>query len=379
MPVLPLALLLACAPSPAPEAPTPPSWPAEGAMEGFFPVEEISTAFMEAHGLPFSSVQVQAWLPRVGKLEIPVGEVVLEPGAMDAEESAWCGSALRRRFNPRRCRAYEEAECRAGGCRLQAWHSCSGLFLDSARFITAAHCTQGWSLDQQPAVRVLEASHTEAGWRVEPWAITGTVPLKRSWEEGWVIHTPASDDRMDVALLVVTPAEGGAGAMLLPTASPAALPDAGEPLWVLGFPRNTSRPAEAMARGGYGAVYGTPSVSFGRVLDPNPTGAFLCAVDGEQDHWRLLTDCPSAVAPGPDGAPVHTGVLTEGPFLADIDTMNGYSGAPLFDAEGRWVGLMDTVYGADPRAGWSPAMRVVGVQAIAALTALSALEPRASP
>lgn len=47
--------------------------------------------------------------------------------------------------------------------------------------------------------------------------------------------------------------------------------------------------------------------------------------------------------------------------------MNGYSGAPVFDAEGRWVGVNSTVYGADPRQGYAPEMRPVHVKASALL------------
>jgi hypothetical protein len=76
------------------------------------------------------------------------------------------------------------------------------------------------------------------------------------------------------------------------------------------------------------------------------------------------------VGTGEDGSPAAIGPITEGAFLSNTDTINGYSGAPLFDAAGRWIGINVTVYGADPREGYSDAMRAVHLKSEAVIDAL---------
>ncbi len=38
-----------------------------------------------------------------------------------------------------------------------------------------------------------------------------------------------------------------------------------------------------------------------------------------------------------------TGPISGSPFLATYDSCNGYSGGPVFDASGRWVGVNFTL------------------------------------
>ncbi len=341
-------------------------WPDAGGLEGFYPWEQLSAEFLDGRGIPLPIETLQARFERVGKLELSVGEATLTPEELLAERQAFCGTPRARAFNPARCEAYEDARCDEQGCFHPAYRNCSGLFAAPGLFVTAAHCTMGWDEDPDlmAAARLLRPRLAASGWTIESHAIQSALPLKRSWEDAWVIHEPDALDRMDAAALRYASSDD------FPAIEPAAVPDIGEPLWILGFPRNRTRPVEAMDEAGYDLVFGEPSASFGRVREPNRELAPLCSTTGDQDDWRPQSPCPSEIRLDPQGEEAQLGLISEAPFLADMDTTNGYSGAPIFDAEGRWVGVMVTIYGADPREAFVPQMRPVAIQAEAVMQAL---------
>jgi hypothetical protein len=78
------------------------------------------------------------------------------------------------------------------------------------------------------------------------------------------------------------------------------------------------------------------------MADTNPADAPLCNVDGEQEHWALRSPCPAGPV-GEGDQQTWTGPISNSPFLASYDSCNGYSGAPVFDAAGRWVGVNFTL------------------------------------
>jgi len=275
------------------------------------------------------------------------GEQTLPEAELLAEEQAICALPHRRAFNERKCEAFARAACDGTSCRFEGYGNCSGLLLQRGVFVTAAHCTDALmsSPETLAASRVVFFERQPGGWHQTEHALGSITPLKHVGE-AWLT---TADGRADVAVVGFSdPGEP------LPPIEVGAVPEVGEPIWMLGFPRARDRSPEAMAAAGYGVVHGEPSVSIGRVLDPNRDGAPLCSPTGRQDDWAPRSPCPRGIGHGEDGEPTPTGPVTAAPFLSNVDTMNGYSGAPVFDAEGRWIGINSTVYGADPRSAYLP-------------------------
>lgn len=336
--------------------------PPEGGLEGFYPAEAVTAQFLERRAIPVDEDTVQRVLPLVGKLVLHQGPRTSPEAELLAEHAAYCSAPRVRAFNERKCRALEERTCTGGACTYEAYGNCSGLFAGPGVFVTAAHCTAGMGPEALAQSQILAFALGPRGWRAEAFVPGEVDALKRSWEDAWVVLEPAADDRMDVARIRFE----GAGPAAVPV-SPHA-PEAGAALFLAGYPRSGARSPSARERWGYEPVSGTLSLSFGSVRDPNPDGHALCSTTGAQDDWRISGACPTDPTGGVDGAPL--GPVSFAAFTSSVDTINGYSGGPVFDARGRWVGINCTVYGADPREGYVEAMTAVHTRASDAMEAL---------
>ncbi len=338
-------------------------------LEGFFPVDSLPQSFLDGLGIPLDRSTLVDLVPRVGKLVIYKGEGELSEERLLAEREAFCGLPHQRLFNRDKCMGYEQRRCGPEICNYPEYGNCSGLFLGSGLFITAAHCTAGMaeSREMLGASRILRFQWTNSGWRESRYEIVELFPLKRSWDDSWVISSPNLQDHMDAALLRFEEPGGD-----FEPIEPADLPQPGEPLFMMGYPRSMARPARASGVAGYDQVHGELAVSFGRVVDRNESDAPLCSTTGRQDDWSIVSPCESASGTDEQGQAALLGMITDAPFLSNIDTMNGYSGAPVFDTSGRWVGMNITVFGADPREGYTKNMRVVHIKSNAVMEALMA-------
>jgi hypothetical protein len=301
--------------------------------EGFWPWQVVDDAWLAKRELPFVLSSVQAPVGRVGKLVIAGG--IRE--APEAElQDTWmrsCGEPATRTWNQDRCRGIEARQCDDGHCSYEHFGNCSGLLAGGGWFVTAAHCTAGLEADVTLAEdsSILLPSLEPNG--VRRWSLGGIVSGKSDWEHHWVAIE--GEDSVDVAAIQVD--DHG-----LPPFPRAGLPALGEPLFILGYPRVEGRSLEALEAAGYSLVAGTLSVSFGRLADANPADAPLCNVDGHQEHWALRSPCPAGPV-GEGDEQTWTGPISGSPFLATYDSCNGYSGAPVFDAAGRWIGVNFTL------------------------------------
>ncbi len=332
-----------------------PALPVGAGLEGFFHLEVLDTAFLEARGVPVEADIPRALGARVGKLVLSRGEAVLTEAEFVREQERICGLPHRQVFNQRKCEALDDAICNGTTCRYQDYGNCSGLFYQRGVFVTAAHCMDGLtgSPDRLDRTRIVRFQRGPLGWTRHDHPILSIVPLKH-FGEAWL---STEEGQVDVAVVHFDdPGE------VLPELSIAPVPGPGEPIWMIGYPRSRVRGEEAMAMAGYGNVHGELTASFGRVVDANRLDATLCSTTGRQDDWELVAPCPRGVGTDEDGEPTPTGPITGSPFLSSVDTMNGYSGAPVFDSLGRWIGVNSTVYGADPRPAYLPEMRTVHIQ-----------------
>lgn len=351
-------------------ASTGPAIAPDAGLEGFFPVEALDAAFLSGRGLPMDAASVQARAARVGKLIVFKGHGMGPEPEVAAQEAAWCRLPHQRRFNEAKCDGLEGRVCTDGTCLYEDYGNCSGLFLERGVFVTAAHCTDGLMRVPEllPYSRIVRWEHGASGW-VEAGFELGPISPLKAFGPGWLA---TREEQVDAAIVRFDdPGEP------LPPIEVGPVPAVGEPVWMVGYPRSTSRDEAAMAAAGYGHVYGEPSASFGRVRDDNPMNAPLCSTTGRQDDWALADPCERGAGVGDDGSETPTGPITYSPFLSSIDTVNGYSGAPVFDVAGRWVGINSTVYGADPREGYAPGMRPVHVKAVEALQRWAIEEGRA--
>jgi len=333
----------------------------DAGLEGFFVAEALSQGFLEGRGLDLDAAQVADRIERTGKLIIFGGQMMDTEAELAAEEEAYCRLPHQRTFNRQKCDGLEGRVCTGGSCLYEHYGNCSGLFVERGIFVTAAHCTDGMMRAPEllPYGRIVRWEHGASGWVSQEFELGPISPLKM-FMEGWLT---SREDQVDVAVIrFEDPGEP------LPAIEAAPVPTEGGLLWVTGYPRSTKRDDAAMEAAGYGDAHGEPSASFGRVLDANEANAPLCNVTGRQDEWALTEPCERGTGTGEDHeTPVPTGPITYSPFLSSLDTSNGYSGAPVFDESGRWVGITCTVYGADPREGYVPEMRVVHTKTIEAL------------
>ena len=329
-------------------------------LEGFFPTEGLTAEFLAGRGLGLDAEVVAARAARVGKLIVFHGDAMASEQELAAEEEGYCSLPHQRTFNEAKCDGLEQRVCTDGSCFYPSYGNCSGLFLERGVFVTAAHCTDGMMRAPEllPYGRIIRWEHGARGWVASEYELGPISPLKM-FMEGWL---SSREGQVDVAVIRFED-EGEP----LEAIEAAPVPAKGDMVWMAGYPRSTRRGWEPMGLAGYDHVYGEPSASFGRVRDANAEGAPLCSTTGRQDDWAITAECPQGVGVGEDGVTeIPVGVISDSPFLSTIDTVNGYSGAPVFDGQGRWVGINSTVYGADPREGYVPEMRVVHIKAVEA-------------
>lgn len=301
--------------------------------EGFWAWGVADEAWLQGRSLPFTARPIQQAHGRVAKL-------VIAGGTMEAPESEllrrWaqaCEEPLARSWNLDRCRGLEKRSCSEGQCSYEHFGNCSGLLAGEGWFITAAHCTAELEADAalaQASSILVPGLGARNPFRLRVLSIEAG---KHDWEHHWVAL--GDEDPVDVAAIRVDDGD-------LEPFPRAALPALGEPLFIMGYPRVNDRSREALASVGYDLVAGTPSVSFGRLADANPADAPLCNVDGDQERWALLEPCPAGPV-GEGDEQTWTGPISNSPFLATYDSCNGYSGGPVFDAQGRWVGVNYTL------------------------------------
>jgi D-aminopeptidase len=346
-----------------------PAMPDDDGLEGFFPIEAVDEAFLQGRGLPLDAAVVGERAARVGKLLVFHGHGMGTEAELAAQEAAYCALPHQRAFNEAKCGGLEQRVCTDGTCLYEDWGNCSGLLLQRGVFVTAAHCTDGLMRAPEllPWSKIVRFEHDGGGWTAIEHELGPISPLK-AFMPGWLT---SREGQVDVA--VVRFEDEGEP---LPPLEPAPVPGPGAVVWMAGFPRSTDRDEQASTPLGYGHVHGEPSLSFGRIRDDNPDDAPLCSTTGRQDDWTPQAPCPRATGVGDDGSEVPVGPITASPFLSSIDTINGYSGAPVFDAEGRWIGINSTVYGADPREGYVPAMQPVHIKAVEAMERLEIEEGR---
>jgi hypothetical protein len=328
--------------------------------EGFFPLASVDQPWLDAHHVPLRAAVLDRIKPRLGKLTMATGESEITLADLKGNQLRYCATATRP-FNELLCASLARARCEKERCSYEHFGNCSGFFVGEGQFLSAAHCLEPLSRAEKlrDASRIIPLAAD-----VTPGAVVnvGTITLgKKVFDQGWV--AVGESDPVDAAVTAV--ADGGLSRWPL-----GPVPGRGELVFMVGFPRVERRSEQTRQEHGYALTFGTPSVSFGRVMDPNEADAPLCEVDGQQEHWRIERHCPEQVVTV-DSSAVQIGPLFAHPFVSSIDSVNGYSGAPVFDAEGRLVGVNDTIVGSgDPQVAYRPDFGAVATAIRPALTRL---------
>ncbi len=307
--------------------------------EGFFALTEVTQPWLDSQGLPLRIDALSGLRARMGKLVLDNGEKESTPGQLLEIRRTYCSESAQP-FNESLCQSVARARCENDRCTYRHFENCSGFFIGGGRFLTAAHCLE--PLVRDDALRrgsvVLPL---DAEGKVRAPLPVGAITLgKTVFDRDWVAVAEA--DPVDAAITQL--ADDG-----LPSWPLGPVPERGSLVFMFGFPRSDMRSEQARHQHHYSFMFGTPSVSFGRILDRNERDAPLCNVDGQQEHWRLQEGCQDKVVVV-GGQTVQAGRILTHPFLSSIDSTNGYSGGsrPRLRRSPRWRQRHD-------RREWQPA------------------------
>ena len=322
------------------------------AREGFFPFEPLNDEWMTARGIKIEADAVRRTGYRTAKLVIDDGEREAAAADLATMEARYCKGSEVRAWNEDRCEALAARACEGDSCRYRHIGNCSGLIFGQGVLLTAAHCVDG--MVDHP-----ERAKTSAVLMPGPYGTPDRLAIgditvgKQDFDHHWVAL--GEKDPVDVATIAIE--DRGAPPVEIAMERPAE----GSPLFLVGYPRVERRPAADRKRSGYELNFGTPTASFGTLVDANTKDLPLCNVDGMQEHWALTRDCPEGEVEV-DGEGTWKGVISRSVALADFDSCNGYSGAPVMDAGGRLVGVNITLTGqTDPQERFDPETRMVFV------------------
>lgn len=354
-----LAMLSSCATCPPKQGPRPtaasgPRW------EGFYPPGQITEQWLAGKGIELDVAVARSVLPRTCKLVLHDGPRQASRKKLRTMRQRYCGAPQVRAWNEDRCAALASATaCEADSCSYQHFGNCTGFLLGGGVLLTAAHCLA--TMERKPGLATRSVVLCPRGPGAPPRRLRlGQRTLgKRDFAHQWVALWERNP--MDVALVRV---EHEA----LPAWPVGPVPAAGQLVFTSGYPRAEGRSEADRRAHGYQLVFGTPAQSFGRVHDQNSAQRPFCSVDGTQERWSLQQPCPSGkVQQG--GQTSYRGVIFHAPFVTTVDTVNGYSGAPVFDGAGRLVGVTVTIMGpVDPQLRYEDL--TVGVSARRALQRL---------
>ncbi len=331
--------------------------PAVGGWEGFYAPAAVTPSFLRNKGIPTG---VTAPLDRVGKFIL-----VLPPRTVPRAEhqrltAFYCAAGDARAWNGVLCDALDSAACDGDVCTYVHHGNCSGFLAGEGVFLTAAHCLA----DLLDAPERLAASHVllpSGNGPPRRLAVTLVTTGKREFSTHWVAQ---KEIPVDVAVLRVD--DGGLAAHPRARVQPA------DVLHMVGSPRAEQRSAQARARHGYQLVPGIPAVAFGVVADVNRNNTPLCSPSGRQEDWVLRAPCPYAQV-SVDGETAYQGVLLTHVFTSTMDSINGFSGAPVFNAAGALVGINSTIMSTqNPQEVYPPGFRAVATHVQDALAALEA-------
>jgi len=365
--VLALLILLAgCSHSPTLKAPQPGEADVEASgtagWEGFFPVRDVDDAWLARRGIPLRAEALARVRARVAKIAIAYGPMEAPEEELAWREERYCGDEAVRAWNVACCEALEARQCADGTCAYEHYGNCSGLLLRDGLLLTAAHCVADLAEDAELCSRS-EVLVPGSDGRPARSLDLGEIRIGKSdFSHHWVAL--GEEDPVDVASVAVE-VEG------LEPYPLAELPSEGDVIFIMGYPRVERRSPEDRRAAGYDLVFGTPSVSFGRLADRNEADLPLCNVDGWQEHWTLAESCPEGETTV-EGVDTWTGVITRSPFLTTFDSCNGYSGAPVLDEHGRLIGVNVTLIGpVNPQERFHPETRMVAIPVRRALSRLN--------
>jgi len=275
------------------------------AQEGFF-ADLTGYKALADSGIP-ASVVANAF-PNVGAYVLEYTPTLTKSKVAE-RRALLCTEPSARAWNAEDCATLEQVHCTTDdACEVKLHGYCTGVFAEGV-FITARHCAR--TKQEAP----LRARFIDAHGLPHDIALRATAFTEHQLPYDIALFEAAS-----------APAPG------VPIRRDE--PGVDEIVFGIGFPGLAARDTFQLA---YGPPRGTPAMVFGRVIDPNKDNRSICNFANQTDDWKRGWKWSKTCNGEADTSKEER--EERGPLLADADMINGMSGSPLFDREGRLVGI----------------------------------------
>lgn len=270
-------------------------------------------------------------------------KIELTPQKIVEDKAAYCGDREDINFAEPYCKALQKMKC-DGKCEMViSRHRCSGVRVHNY-FITARHCiSDGYA---NPMVKLTGDHRHIRTYKLEPTKFTD------------------HKEPYDVSIFKIK------DGTFSKTYMRGADPQVGNLVFTVGFPylANRAGAGEMQLRHN-----GSMRITFGRIVNANPTGKSYCAFTNEDfvtdlERFKLTDGCADT-----DYSLVPYKWREErDPLLTNTDMTWGMSGAPLFDRYGLLIGIGSNILSNDPK-NYNPTKPAVYVKSVNILKLINQL------
>jgi hypothetical protein len=253
-------------------------------------------------------------------------------------------------WNQEICKQLKSPEC-LNGCHVEFDSGCSGVTIVGGYFVTAGHCRH----DREENGAVIWAKFLNERGELIRVEMQETAVTKHTLPYDLAVYRIVDSQFHQLGV-------------------PLRLDDPGdhEPVFAIGFPYLQGR---KNYNGNYLFTYGSMRITFGEVTNANRARGSYCRFSNDvgaapPEGWTIEQNCT-----GVDYSKFSYEAREErNPLLTDTDMIYGMSGSPLFDAQGKLLGIGTTILNSNP-GDYDPAKNAVYVKSTSLAELLRQLTP----